>query len=687
VKFSLEWMTEYVDPGKDPAAAGIRLTQVGIPLDSMGRAGDDTVFDFDVTTNRPDCMNHFGLARELSVACRRPLAEPSAETGPCDSSSASSRAALEVEAPDLCGRYTALVIRGVKVGPSPDWLSRRLSAIGQRPINSIVDATNYVLWEMGQPLHAFDLERLSGRKVRVRRARSGEPLTTLDGVSRKLDPETLVIADEHRAVAVAGVMGGLHSEISPGTTEVLLESAHFDAVSVRRSARRLGLHTDASHRFERGADVEITLRAASRCARLIRETAGGRILSGCLEARAAPPFAREIAFRPERVGRMLGLQVPVEQMRQILELLGCAVNSRDALWLVSTPSFRVDLSLEEDLIEEIARHHGYEKIPATLPHAQVFPEGRSDSERRLGKVREAMVRCGFAEALNLSLVSADENERLGGAGPGVRVTNPLTEGQDHLRTTLLPGLLRNLAHNLNHGAEEVRLFEMGKVFHRAGAPGEPPREIETLALIGGGKGASSHWSEASRGPDVFDLTGAVDLAARLTGIGTTVWRGADRPFLRQGTGAALEIDGKPCGHAGELLASAFGGLAPQHPVHAAQIRRPPFFSTLAAGWIPRHVPSSRMPSARRDLALILDRRHTYAEVEETIRSVDGAPIAKVTLFDLYQGRQVPEGKVSMAVNIVFQAPERTLVSGEVAVMMDRIVQRLRDRLGAVLRGN
>ncbi|HEV8334871.1 MAG TPA: phenylalanine--tRNA ligase subunit beta [Candidatus Polarisedimenticolia bacterium] len=686
MKFSLEWMREYVDPGKDPAAAGIRLTQVGIPLDSLGRAGDDTVFDFDVSTNRPDCMNHVGLARELSVACRRPLAEPSAETGPRDAAPASSRAALEVEAPDLCGRYTAIVIRGVKVGPSPDWLSRRLAAIGQKPINAIVDATNYVLWEMGQPLHAFDLERLAGRKVRVRRARSGEPLTTLDGVSRKLDPETLVIADEQRAVAVAGVMGGLDSEISPATTEVLLESAHFDAVSVRRSARRLGLHTDASHRFERGADIEITLKAANRCAGLIRETAGGRILSACLESRAAPPFAREIAFRPDRVGRMLGVEIPVEEMRRILELLGCAVKSRDSLWLVSTPSFRVDLSLEEDLIEEIARHHGYEKIPATLPRAQVFPEGRSEAERRLGRVREAMVRCGFAEALNLSLVSAEENERLGEAGPGVRVTNPLTEGQDHLRTTLFPGLLRNLAHNLNHGAEEVRLFETGRVFH-PGAPGDPPREIETLALIGGGQGTSSHWSEPSRGPDVFDLTGAVNLAARLTGIGATVWRGADRPFLRPGTGAVLEVDGKPCGHAGELLASAFAGLAPQHPVVAAEIRLPAFFAGLAAGWIPGHVSSSRTPSARRDLALILDRGHTYAEVEETIRSVEGAPIAKVTLFDLYQGRQVPEGKVSMAVNIVFQAPERTLVSGEVAAMMDRIVQRLRDRLGAVLRGN
>ena len=489
MKFSFEWLKDYVDPGLDPAEAGARLTAVGIPLDSLDRADGDTVLDFDVTTNRPDCMNHLGLARELAVATGTELREPSREPAPSGATPASELASLEVEAPDLCGRYTALVIRGVKVGASPAWLSRRLSAIGQRPINAVVDATNYVLWEMGQPLHAFDLARLSGRKIRVRRAKPGEPLTTLDGIARKLDPEVLVIADDRRAVAVAGVMGGLDSEISLSTTDILLESAHFDPVSVRKTARRLGLHTDASHRFERGADPEITLRAAERCARLITEVAGGTAAPGCLESRAAPPFSREIPLRPERVRRLLGLQVGDGEMRRILELLCCAVDPRDpGLWRVSTPSFRGDLSLEEDLVEEIARHHGYDRIPTTLPRVLVFPEGRPEPDRRIRRVQEAMLRCGFTEALNLSLVSDADNEILGRDGAGLKVVNPLSEGQDRLRTGLLPGLLRNLVHNLNQGSEEVRLFEIGRAFRRPKTPGELPEEDEILALACGGRG-------------------------------------------------------------------------------------------------------------------------------------------------------------------------------------------------------
>ena len=688
MKFSFEWLKDYVDPGLDPAEAGARLTAVGIPLDSLDRADGDTVLDFDVTTNRPDCMNHLGLARELAVATGTELREPSREPAPSGATPASELASLEVEAPDLCGRYTALVIRGVKVGASPAWLSRRLSAIGQRPINAVVDATNYVLWEMGQPLHAFDLARLSGRKIRVRRAKPGEPLTTLDGIARKLDPEVLVIADDRRAVAVAGVMGGLDSEISLSTTDILLESAHFDPVSVRKTARRLGLHTDASHRFERGADPEITLRAAERCARLITEVAGGTAAPGSLESRAAPPFSREIPLRPERVRRLLGLQVGDGEMRRILELLCCAVDPRDpGLWRVSTPSFRGDLSLEEDLVEEIARHHGYDRIPTTLPRVLVFPEGRPEPDRRIRRVQEAMLRCGFTEALNLSLVSDADNEILGRDGAGLKVVNPLSEGQDRLRTGLLPGLLRNLVHNLNQGSEEVRLFEIGRAFRRAKKPGELPEEDEILALACGGKSGVKHWSEPERRIDLFDLKGAVDLAARLVGLPCPTWEPCELPFLRRGTGAAVKAGGSSAGFAGEVLPAAAASLGLEGPAYVAEVSLARFFSPLPAGFVPRHTPLSRTPSVSRDLSLILDQRHTYAEVEQAIRSVEGASIARVTIFDRYQGKPVPEGKVSMAVNIIFRAPGRTLVSGEVADSVDRIVQRLRDRLGAVLRGD
>jgi phenylalanyl-tRNA synthetase beta chain len=688
VKFSLEWLREYVDPGPDPARAGSLLTAVGIPLDSLEATGDDTVLDFDVTTNRPDCMNHFGLARELAVAAGAELREPARELplplGPRVSDSAS----LDVEAGDLCGRYTALLIRGVCVGTSPPWLSRRLSAIGQRPINAVVDATNYVLWELGHPLHAFDLSRLSGRRIRVRRARAGEPLTTLDGVQRRLDPETLVIADEARAVAVAGVMGGLDSEISSATSDVLLESAHFDPVSVRRTARRLGLHTDASHRFERGADLEATMIAASRCARLITEVAGGTVAGGALEARSAPPFSRSIPLRPERVCRLLGLEVPETAMRRILEQLGCRVDNRDRRrWDVAVPSFRGDLALEEDLVEEIARHHGYDKIPSTLPRVLVFPEGRPEADRRMGRVREAMVRSGFSESLNLSLVSTADNESLGRHDGGVKVANPLAEGQDRLRTTLLPGVLRNLAHNRNHGAAEVRLFEIGRAFLPAPTPGAFPEEEEILALCGSGREGLKHWSEPARPLDLFDLKGAVDLSAHLLGLPPLSWRSGVVPFLCPGTAALLSAGEVPAGCAGELLPSLGKSFGLEGEVFVAEVSLDRLFAGLPAGFVPRHAPLSRTPSVRRDLSLILDQNHTYAEVEETIRSVNDPSIASLSLFDRYRGRPVPDGKVGMAVSIQLRSPGRTLVSGEVSELLHRIVQRLRERLGAELRGN
>jgi phenylalanyl-tRNA synthetase beta chain len=688
MRFSDQWLRDCVETRLPPPAVGTRLTEVGMPLDSLESFGDDTVYHFDVTTNRPDCMNHLGLGRELAVAEGTRLKEPT-PTNPRVSPEAAERlASLAVEAPDLCGRYTALVIQKVKVGASPSWLTRRLEAIGLRPINSVVDATNYVLWEMGHPLHAFDLGKLSGRAIRVRRAKSGERITTLDGVDRKLMPEMLVIADDRKAVAVAGVMGGRDSEIGSATTEVLLESAHFQPASVRKTSRVLGLHTDASHRFERGADAEITLRAATRCAALISEVTGGQVASGTLEDRSAPPVRTEIALRPEWVSRLLGLTIPEQAMRDILERLGCGVDvDSGTTWRVVPPSFRGDLSLEEDLVEEIARHHGYDKIPVTLPRVFLFPEGRSESEKRLDRIRQGVRHCGFSEALNLSLVSEADNRAFGDSSGGIQVLNPLSEGEDRLRSSLIPGLLRNLAHNLNHHLPEGRLFETGRVFRRSSSGGELPDEEERMGLVLGGKSSARHWSEAERPPDFYDLKGALDLTVKGLGLPQPDWKSAQRAFLFQGRGAEIFLSGRSLGWAGELapqtaLAWSLEGIA-----LAGEISLRELSAALPEDASFRHTPLARTPSVSRDLSLILDRSHTYREVEAVIRSVEGIPVASVDLFDRYEGAAIPSGKVGMAVHIVFRSPGKTMVSEQVSEYLDRIVHRLRDRLGAVLRGN
>ncbi|HEU5181064.1 MAG TPA: phenylalanine--tRNA ligase subunit beta, partial [Candidatus Polarisedimenticolia bacterium] len=436
MRFSDEWLRDCLDTQRSPSEIGETLTGVGIPLDSLEPLPDrrDTIYHFDISTNRPDCMNHLGLARELSAAGAGSLQPPGPAAAPPPPSPAP-LASVKVEAPDLCGRYSALILQDVKVADSPAWVSRRLEAIGVRSINSVVDATNYTLWEMGQPLHAFDLAKVAGRAIRVRRAKPGERLTTLDGVERKLDAETLVIADERRPLALAGVMGGRDSEIGPATREILIESAHFLPASVRATARRFSLHTDASHRFERGADPEITLSAAARCAELIAAWSGGRVAAS-LEDRPTPARGRTIPLRPDRVRRLLGLKIEEDVMRDVLQRLGCRVDAgRAEAWSVAPPSFRGDLAVEEDLVEEIARHHGYEKIPATLPRVFVFPEGRSDSSRGIEGAARAARECGFSEALNLSLVPREGNLAFGDVSGGVTILNPLTEGWDRLRSS------------------------------------------------------------------------------------------------------------------------------------------------------------------------------------------------------------------------------------------------------------
>jgi phenylalanyl-tRNA synthetase beta chain len=689
VRFSDEWLRDCLETQRSPAQIGETLTGVGIPLDSLealetrGKSAADTVYHFDISTNRPDCMNHVGLARELSAAGAGRLRPAGAAKPP--QPSAGKIASVKVEAADLCGRYSALVMQEVRVAPSPAWVSRRLEAIGLRSINAVVDATNYTLWEMGQPLHAFDLAKVSGHAIRVRRAKTGERLTTLDGVERKLDPETLVIADERRALALAGVMGGRDSEIGPSTTEILIESAHFQPASVRATARRFGLRTDASHRFERGADPEITLTAAARCAELIAEWSGGRV-AAALEDRPVPPQSRTIALRPARVCRLLGLEIDAAEMRSILERLGCRVDSaKGETWSVVPPSYRGDLALEEDLVEEIARHHGYDRIPTTLPRAFVFPEGRPEVSRLIESASRAARECGFSEALNLSLVPPAGNLAFGDASSGVVILNPLTEGSDRLRSSLIPGLLRNLEHNLNHHAGEVRLFETGHVFH-ATARNEPPAEEERLGLAAAARAASRHWSEPLRAPDFFDVKGVIETAARLVGVGPLEWKAAERSFLREGSGAEIRAAQDLLGWSGELEPALLSDFGLEVPVFVAEISLTGMGRERPQGSPFRHASLSRTPAVSRDLSLLLDERHSWSQVEATIRSVTEAPVVSVRLFDRYTGAPVPAGKVSLAVNVLFSTPGRTMLSEEVSEHLERIVQRLRDRLGAALRG-
>ena len=682
MKFSHEWLQTYVGIAEEPERVGERLTAAGLPLDGIETRDGDTLYDFDIFTNRPDCMNHLGVAREYAALTAAQLRPPDVSvqaTGP----PTEERASVIVEAPDLCARYAARCVLGARVGPSPDWLRRRLESIGQRAINNVVDATNFVLWEMGHPLHPFDLDRLEGRRIIVRRARPGERLTTLDGAARELTSDVLVIADARKAVALAGIMGGEASGIGQGTSNVLLESAWFEPVPVRRAARALGLRTDASHRFERGADPEAVLPALDRAAQIIASITGGVVTSRPIDVHPRPQPKRVITFRPARARDLLGTPFEERDMRDPLERLGFAVApGPDGVWSVSVPSFRRDVEREVDVIEEVARQRGYGVIPESLPIVASEGEGRTPLDATLDAARRAMQAAGLSEAINYVMVDGEDAGQFApGAAAPLALTNPLQANAAFLRTSLLPGLLRNLAHNLNHGLAAVRLFEIGTAF----LPGSPlPREKPTLAFVLAGRGVPTHWSLPGRDTDVFDAKGAVELLAKLVGVPTVTFSSDRIPFLEEGRALTVSSGDRVLGVVGEIKRSQRERFGIDRPAFGGELD----LSGIEAVREPtrRYHPLARYPAVRRDLAIVTGPATTFEAIERTIRRHSLLPVVEVLAFDLYTGPGVPPGCRSLAVQIVLQHPEKTLLAQEVQESVDAITGALRRELNVELRG-
>jgi phenylalanyl-tRNA synthetase beta chain len=685
VRFSHAWLADYVVLRDPPPEVGRRLTAAGVPLEGLvwpDPADPGTaVYDFDVFTNRPDCMNHQGLAREIAALTGELLRLPQPLV-PGGGKTTSSVATVGIENPEMCARYSARCILGARVGPSPEWLRHRLESIGQRSINNVVDATNYVLWEMGHPLHPFDLDRLSGRQVVVRTARAGESLVTLDGEERRLDAGTLVIADARGPVALAGVMGGQASEIGSSTRNILLESAWFDPVSIRRTSKALGLHTDASHRFERGADPGATLAALDRAAMLVTELAGGEVTDPAIDQHPRPEPPLRVPLRPARVRALLGIDIAAEGARGGLERLGFAVDVTDpARWAVQVPSFRRDITREVDLIEEIARQRGYDAIPSALPVAQDAAGGRDPVGRLDDRARAALLAAGLSEAVNFAMADRDECLLLAPETAPPAIENPLQSGAASLRTTLLPGLLRNTAHNLNRGVSGCHLFEVGHVFTpAAGRPAETLRAAGVLA----GRGVWSHWSLGRREVDLFDARGAVEFLAER--LGMTAPRFASDTIARGAVAGLRAV-------LGDGVTGIVGEVSPAVLRRFEIDRRTFVFEVGLEGLHGVRPPDRRFaglprfPAVRRDLAVVVRENCTVTAIEEVIRGVSSLPIAEVQVFDRYRGKGVEAGCASVALQVVFQHPERTLAADEVQAAQDAIVTALQDRLGARLRGS
>ncbi|MGB9662978.1 MAG: phenylalanine--tRNA ligase subunit beta [Moorellaceae bacterium] len=644
----------------------------------------ETVLELELTPNRADCLSIQGVAREVAALTGAPLRWPSinlSEEGPL----ASELAAVQIEAADMCGRYVARIVRGVKIGPSPAWMQARLRACGLRPLCNVVDITNYVMLERGQPLHAFDYDLLRGKKIVVRRARPGEKLVTLDGQERVLEPDLLVIADAERAVALAGVMGGLETEVTASTVNVFIESAHFDGAAIRRASRLLGLRSESSLRFERGVDMEGAPQAADRAAELMQLLAQGKISPGCLDVYARKREPVVITLRPERVNFHLGTDLAVEEIKGLLTRLHLQVEGENPL-RVTVPSSRGDLTQEIDLVEEVARLYGYDRLPVTIPGGVVAGEKKSARQLWEEAGREAALACGLTEVITYSFINPKVWDvlRLPVEHPWrrtVALQNPLREEQSVLRTTLLPGLLEVAGRNASRKVMPVAIFELGRVF----LPRESELPKEPLRLAGLVMGAEERgWSWPEQEMDFYYLKGIVEeILRRLRVPGIRFAATASWPFLHPGRGAEIYSEDIELGFLGELHPDVTRSYDLPYRVYVFEL------DWETAGRVPKvapvYKPLPRFPAVERDLAVVVPEEITAEEVLQVILSAGGSYLKDCRLFDVYRGEQIASGHKSLAYTLTFQEEARTLTDEEVNAALGQIERELARRLGASLR--
>ncbi len=660
-------------------------TPVGADFKALLGLGETTV-DFEITSNRPDCLSIEGLAREAAATLRQPFTARRPVVLEKDPATTASLASVRIEAPELCMRYCARVVRDVRVGPSPEWMRRRLRDAGIHPISNIVDITNYVMLELGQPMHAFDLDRIRDARIIVRRAAEGEPMKTLDGASHVLDSSMLVIADPAGPVALAGVMGGEHSEIEPGTTTILLESAVFHGIRTRLTAKALGFRTESSSRFEKGLDAYNAPRALDRAAELIEALGCGSVCKGMIDEFPTVPAPLRVRFRPARINAFLGTEIPESEMEEILVSLGCTIApAADAgARVVLPPTWRADLESEADVSEEIARFHGYNLIPASLRSGEsATVGGRTYAQQAVEAVKDAMVAAGFYETCTYSFSSPRMFDRLRipEGHPDrdcVRILNPLGEDYGVMRTTLADSLLTVVALNANRSAPQLRIFEVSRIYRpKAGAV--LPDEIPMLSAA-----AYEAGRDNATATTFLEMKGALEETARHLGIRTLAFEVlTDHPSLHPGRSATVLVDGKAAG----WLGTVHPDVAVEYEVPAStvlmSVRMDALVDASTARRTARALP--RFPAVSRDIALLVSVDVPVGTLEAVVRDGAGDLLESVELFDVYQGPQVMAGLKSVAFGLVFRAPDRTLKEEEVSAAMASVVGRLAKDTGAELR--
>jgi phenylalanyl-tRNA synthetase beta chain len=682
MKLSPQWLREFVDLKVDNLRLAHDLTSVGIAVEGITGDGENTVYEMEIGTNRPDAMNHYGVAREASAIYNMPLRPLAAKLPDALKDDALKDEGFKVEIADPagCARYTARIVRDVNIKPSPSAISERLTLVEQRPINNAADATNYTLWEIGHPTHVFDLDLLEGGKILVRRAFTGEFLKTLDGVERKLTPEDLVIADAVKPVALAGVMGGFDTMITSKTRNILIEAAWFDPSTVRKTSRRHGLHTDASHRFERGADFAATTLACDRVAALVLESAGGSLGGGRIDTVARQVDLAPVALRLSEVHRILGEKLETNEIFRILKQLGFDLmpeRGGDPDFTVHLPSWRLDVEREIDLVEEIARLHGYDKFANTLPAfagAVVEPPDAGKDN----KLRAALLALGYNEAVSLTFISHQDAETFSSV-PVVELANPQSEEASVMRSSLVPGMLNMLAYNLNRGADNVRLFEAGSVFIATGGATAEPKRI-CLGATFPPVAKTQGWGTLGGG--FFELKGDVENLLSAFQRKALTFDDKTSDYYHPGRSARVLMDGGAVAQLGQIHPDVATVRKLRQDVLVAEIYLDQLYARSLRAV--RYEPLPRFPSVERDFSFAFNDEVTFEKINRTVAALNLAELRSFAPAEIFRGGRVPAGKYSILLRARFQSSTRTLREDEVAKWADQVVKAL-EALGGTLR--
>ena len=668
----LSWLRDFVDITESPAEVAEALTVAGLAVDAINKEGNEHVFELDITANRPDALSHFGVAREISAIYDRPLHMPASKISTAAELS-SSRASVEILAPELCPRYSARVLSNVVIKSSPDWLRRRLELCGIRSINNIADLTNYVLLETGHPTHAFDLDLLEQAKIVVRAAKPEEALQTLDGLLHNLTADHLVIADMGRPVALAGVMGGLETEISSSTRNVLLEAAWFEPGSIRRTSRRLGMHTEASHRFERGADIKATVWALERLVHWFGQVGSGNVLEGVIDDYLRQTDRTWIDLRPTQISRVLGIDVSRTEVERILAALGFAVKQTGETWKIQPPSYRLDIEREIDLIEEVARIHGYHHLPKTLPVATVTVKQPPNTKEET-RTRELLRALGYDETVAYSFIRKEEAAQFG-RGQAIAIRNPVSELWTVMRNTAMPTMIRALGWNLNRNESDVKLMEIGRLYMSDGSGFREPR---TLVLGACGMARRPTLGDAGKKIDFYDLKSDVECLLSDFQVEQLAFETTTVPdYYQSEQSTRIVANRKTIGYVGMLDAKATTVYKIKCPVLVAEIDLDSLWSIGLRKQVFRTVP--KVPASHRDFSLLIPNAVSFAEICSVVGQQEF--LVRLEPIEIFHGDQVLEGFYGLLIRAVWQKDYETFTDGEINKYAALLIGNLSKTLG------